>query len=97
MLVSPACLEREPGGRPPTIVVVHEHAGVLELIEADLRDRGAHVLATHDPFEALETIRRLKIDLDAAKAKRHAPRSDGLSSTEARARSASGRTRSSSS
>jgi CheY-like chemotaxis protein len=51
------------GGRPPTIVVVHEHAGVLELIEAALRDRGAHVLATLDPFEALETVRRLKVDL----------------------------------
>jgi predicted LPLAT superfamily acyltransferase len=32
------------GGRPPTIVVVHDHAGVLELIEAALRDRGAHAL-----------------------------------------------------
>jgi DNA-binding response OmpR family regulator len=51
------------GGRPPTIVVVHEHAGVLELLEAVLRDRGAHVLATLDPFEALETVRRLKVDL----------------------------------
>lgn len=51
------------GSRPPTIVVVHEHAGVLELIEAALRDRGAHVLATLDPFEALETVRRLNVDL----------------------------------
>ena len=51
------------GGRPLTIVVVHEHAGVLELIEAVLRDRGAHVLATLDPFEALETVRQLKVDL----------------------------------
>jgi CheY-like chemotaxis protein len=51
------------GGRSPTIVVVHEHAGVLELIEAALHDRGAHVLATLEPFEALETVRRLKVDL----------------------------------
>jgi hypothetical protein len=43
--------------------VVHEHAGVLELIEAALRDRGAHVLATLDPFEAMETVRRLKVDV----------------------------------
>ena len=51
------------GARPPTIVVVHEYAGVLELIEDALHDRGAHVLATLDPFEALETVRRLKVDL----------------------------------
>jgi CheY-like chemotaxis protein len=51
------------GGRPPTIVVVHEHAGVLELIEAVVRDRGAHVLATLDPFEALETVHQLKVDV----------------------------------
>jgi len=42
---------------------MHENAGVLELIEGALRDRGAHVLATPDPFEALETGRRLKVDL----------------------------------
>ncbi len=53
----------ERGCRPPTVVVVHEHAGVLELIEAALRDRGARVLATLDPFEALETLRQLKVDL----------------------------------
>ena len=53
--------ERE--GRLPSIVVVHEHAGVLELIEAVLRDEGARVLATRDPFEALDTTRLLKIDL----------------------------------
>jgi hypothetical protein len=57
VLVFPACRERElggrlargrcslrvnmSGGRLPTIVVAHEHAGVLELIEATLRDRGA--------------------------------------------------------
>jgi CheY-like chemotaxis protein len=63
VLLLPACREREPGRRLPTVVVVHEHAGVLELIESVLRDRGAHVLATLDPFEALETVRGLKVDL----------------------------------
>jgi hypothetical protein len=43
-------------------VVVHEHADVLELIEAILRDTGARQLATLDPFEALETVRQLKAD-----------------------------------
>lgn len=47
----------------PTIVVLHEHAGVLELIEAALRDRGARVLGTLDPFEAAEIVRCLKVDL----------------------------------
>lgn len=47
----------------PTIVVLHEHAGVLELIEAALRDRGARVLGTLDSFEAAEIVRRLKVDL----------------------------------
>jgi hypothetical protein len=53
--------ERE--SRLPSIVVLHEHAGVLELIETAVRDGGARVLATLDPFEALETIRLLKVDL----------------------------------
>jgi CheY-like chemotaxis protein len=47
----------------PTIVVLHEHAGVLELIEAALRDRGARVLGTLDALEAAEIVRRLKVDL----------------------------------
>jgi DNA-binding NtrC family response regulator len=51
------------GGRVPTIVVVHEQAAVLELIEATLRDRGIRVLATLDSLEALEIARRLKVDL----------------------------------
>jgi len=50
-------------GRSPTIVVVHEHAGVLELVEASLRDRGARVLATCRSLEVLEIARSLKIDL----------------------------------
>ena len=52
------------GGRVPTlIVVVHEQAAVLELIEAALRDRGIRVLATLNSLEALEIARRLKVDL----------------------------------
>jgi hypothetical protein len=47
----------------PTIVVLHEQSGVLELIEAALRDRGARVLGTLDVFEAAEIVRRLKVDL----------------------------------
>jgi hypothetical protein len=45
----------------PTIVVLHEHAGVIELIEAALRDRGVRVLGTLDAFEA-EIVRLLKVD-----------------------------------
>jgi DNA-binding NtrC family response regulator len=51
------------GHRPATIVVLHEHLGVLELVETALRDQGARVFATRDSFEALETVRRLKVDL----------------------------------
>jgi hypothetical protein len=47
----------------PTIVVLHEQSGVLELIEAALRDRGTRVLGTVDVFEAAEIVRRLKVDL----------------------------------
>ena len=36
---------------------------MLKLIETALRDRGTRVLATLDPFEALEIVRRLKVDL----------------------------------
>jgi hypothetical protein len=44
-------------------VVLHELAGVLELIEAALRDRVTRVLGTLDAFEAAEIVRRLKVDL----------------------------------
>jgi hypothetical protein len=47
----------------PTILVLHEHAGVIELIEAALRDRGLRVLGTLDAFEAAEIVRRLRVDL----------------------------------
>jgi DNA-binding NtrC family response regulator len=47
----------------PTILVLHEHAGVVELIEAALRDRGFRVLGTLDALEAAEIVGRLKFDL----------------------------------
>jgi DNA-binding response OmpR family regulator len=47
----------------PTIVVLHEQSGVLELVEAALRDRGTRVLGTLDAFEAAEIVCRLKVDL----------------------------------
>ena len=46
-----------------TIVVLHEHAAVIELIEAALRDRGLLVLGTLDAFEAAQIVRRVKVDL----------------------------------
>jgi DNA-binding LacI/PurR family transcriptional regulator len=51
------------GRRPATMVVIHEHAGVLELIETALRERGARVLATLASSEALEIVRELKVDV----------------------------------
>lgn len=36
---------------------------MLELIEATLRERGAGMLATVNSLEALEIVRRLKVDL----------------------------------
>jgi CheY-like chemotaxis protein len=51
------------GRRPATIVLVHEHGGVLELVETALRDCGERVLATRDPFEALAIVRLIKVDL----------------------------------
>jgi hypothetical protein len=49
--------------RRPTVVVVHEHAGALELIEAAVGDRDARVLGTLDPTEALELVRHIEIDV----------------------------------
>lgn len=46
-----------------TIVVVQDSLAVLELIEQTLRDEGAIVFATRDPFEALEVVRRVQVDL----------------------------------
>jgi PleD family two-component response regulator len=48
---------------PATIVIVHESAAVLELIEQALRDRGHLVFATRKPFEAFDVIRRVQVDL----------------------------------
>ena len=53
----------EDRGSRETVIVVHEHAGVLELIEQALRDHGSHILATRNPFEALEVVRLLQVDV----------------------------------
>ena len=46
-----------------TIVIVEQSAAVLELVEQTLRDAGAIVFATRDPLEALDVVRRVKVDL----------------------------------
>jgi hypothetical protein len=51
------------GTERATIVVVQQSSAVLELIEQALRDGGAIVFATRDPFEALDVVRRVKVDL----------------------------------
>jgi CheY-like chemotaxis protein len=57
------CPRQRSARRRPAVVVVHDQPGVLELIEATLRDLDAHVLVTGNSLEALEVVRRLKIDL----------------------------------
>lgn len=57
--------------RPPTIVVLADSAGVLELVEPVVRAQTAHVLGTVDPLEALEVARRIKLDL-VVSSRRHA-------------------------
>jgi DNA-binding NtrC family response regulator len=46
-----------------TIVIVQQSSAVLELIEQALRDGGAIVFATRDPFEAFDVVRRVQVDL----------------------------------
>ena len=66
--------DARPGGRllsscPPdphaaaTIVVVHESLAVLELIDQALRGLGHRVLTTNNALEALDVVRRVKVDL----------------------------------
>jgi len=54
---------RRHGAWMGTIVVLHESHAVLELVEQTLRDRGDVVFATRDPFEALDVVRRIQVDL----------------------------------
>ena len=51
------------GHAAATIVVVHESLAVLELIEQALRAPGRRVLTTSNALEALDVVRRVKIDL----------------------------------
>lgn len=46
-----------------TVVVIHETAAVLELVEQSLRDAGHHVFATRDRREAVDVIRAVVVDL----------------------------------
>ena len=48
---------------PRTILVVHESAAVVELIEMTLRRHGDAVLGTTNGLEALDVMRRVAIDL----------------------------------
>lgn len=46
-----------------TILVLEENAAVQELIDEALRECGHRVLSTKDPLEALEVVRRVRVDV----------------------------------
>lgn len=48
---------------PATILVLEENAAVQELIDQALRESGHHVLSTRNALEALEVVRRVRIDV----------------------------------
>src|SRR5207302_8955762 len=48
---------------PATILVVEENAAVQELIDQALRESGHRVLTTKNALEALEVVRRVRIDV----------------------------------
>jgi DNA-binding NtrC family response regulator len=48
---------------PATILVLEENAAVEELIEQALRESGHRVLTTSNALEALEVVRRVRIDV----------------------------------
>jgi len=48
---------------PATILVLEENAAVEELIDQALRESGHRVLATTNALEALEVVRRIRIDV----------------------------------
>ena len=48
---------------PTTLVVLEENAAVQELIDQTLRESGHRVLSTKDVLEALEVVRRVRIDV----------------------------------
>jgi len=49
--------------RPATILVLEENAAVEELIDQALRASGHRVLTTENALEALEVVRRIRIDV----------------------------------
>jgi DNA-binding NtrC family response regulator len=48
---------------PRTVLVVEENAAVQELIDQTLRESGHRVLTTRNALEALEVVRRVRIDV----------------------------------
>src|SRR2546425_12209903 len=48
---------------PATILVVEENAAVQELIDQALRESGHRVLTTKNALEALDVVRRVRIDV----------------------------------
>jgi DNA-binding response OmpR family regulator len=50
-------------GGPATILVLEENAAVQELIEQALRGPGHRILNTQNTLEALEVVRRVRIDV----------------------------------
>lgn len=48
---------------PATILVLEENAAVQELIEQALQGSGHRILSTQNPLEALEVVRRVRVDV----------------------------------
>jgi DNA-binding response OmpR family regulator len=46
-----------------TILVLEENAAVQELVEQALRDLGHRILSTQNTLEALEVVRRVRVDV----------------------------------
>jgi len=52
-----------PANLPATILVLEESAATRELIDQTLRESWHRVLSTRDTLEALELVRRVRIDV----------------------------------
>jgi DNA-binding NtrC family response regulator len=55
-----------PSKTAATILVLEESASIQELIDQALRDDGHRVLSTKNALEALEVVRRVRIDIVVA-------------------------------
>lgn len=55
-----------PSKTAATILVLEESAAIQELIDQALRDCGHRVLSTKNALEALEVVRRVRIDIVVA-------------------------------